>query len=446
MILDKYWPFNSNHLLLALFGRCNFLNYRRNTECFHCDCKRPPDEFTENKIQEKQRGSRRKLEKIANQSEFSNAWNFDFDDNESDGAEVAAFEYADSSMMRESNPSDNQDQGNFGRPGYNLRKTTRVQRVHDEEFSDADSSRPGKGFDDFDDEEDDIESYELDTSNGNAAHKVALNDLSDFKDYDTNLDAHRRAKKPSYNKQSTSMHQRTAFSGSDDDELDFDSGKDLSVHPKWRSSHVADSGPRSRGRNRAGPSKRLSFGSDDEAGLYSDLDDDSDGDFRSRQQGKTNKLGPRRDFRRRGSSDTEDDLFSGSGSEKDDRRSLRGRSRSGNKSEFSRRGNNFKGNGSRSSSRDTKPKFNGMKGGGSRRNSFDEDDDDFDGFSQGNRGNRRFRGNQRDGPRMSNRGGDMNNFKGPRREGFQGSRHKYHGREMDRDFGEFRNSRRVIER
>lgn len=422
------------------------MNYRRNTECFHCECKRPPDEFMENKIQEKQHGPRMRLEKKASQSEFNNAWNFDFDDNESDGVDVAAFEHADSSAMRQSSPSDSQAQGNFGRPGYNTSKGSRVQRVHDEEFSDADTSRPGTGFDDFDDEEDDIDSYELDTSNRNSAHKAASNDFSDFEDRDANLNAYHRTRNPSYNKQSQPLRQRVAFSGSDDDELDFDSEKELSVHPKWKSSHVADSGPRSRDRGRTGPSKRLSFGSDDEAGLYSDSDDESDKDFRSRQQGKPNKLGPnRRDFRRRGSSDFEDDLFSGSESEKGDRRSYGNRLRSENKSEFSKRGNNFKGPGNRSSTRDTKSKFNGMKNGG-RRNSFNDDDDDFDGFSQGNRGNRGFRGSQRDGPRMSNRGSDMNKFKGPRREGFQGSRHKDYGRDMDRDPGEFKNSRRVIER
>lgn len=81
-----------------------------------------------------------------------------------------------------------------------------------------------------------------------------------------------------------------------------------------------------------------------------------------------------------------------------------------------------------------------MKGG--RRNSFD---DDSDGFSQGHRGNRGFRGN-RDGSRISNRGGNMQKFKGPRREGFQGAGNKDYDRDMDRDFGEFKNSRRIIER
>ncbi|KAH7543059.1 hypothetical protein FEM48_Zijuj02G0143000 [Ziziphus jujuba var. spinosa] len=468
--------------------QCNFLNYRRNTECFHCECKRPPDEFMENKIQEKRHGPMMRLERVANQTDFSNAWNFDFDDNESDGADVAAFEYADSSKG-ESSPLDNHAQGNLGRPGYEYSKGSRVQSVHDEEFSDTESGRPGTGFDDFDDEEDDIDSYELDTSNRNSAYKVSSIDFSDLEDaesHDTNLLAHHRTKTPFYSKQSKSTRQRAAFSGSDDDELDFDSNKELPAHPKWKSSHVADQGPRGRNRGRTGPSKGLSFGSDDEVGLYSDVDGDSDEDFRSKR-GKTNKLGSgRRDFGRRGTSDVEDDLFSGSESENDDRHSHRNKIR-GNKAEFSKRGNNSKGLGNHSFTRETKSRPNGMKGGG--RNSFDEDydgfsqghrgnkgdnskgfgnrsfrretksrpngmkggrrnsfdDDDSDGFSQGHRGNRGFRGD-RDAPRIINKGGNMQKFKGPRREGFQGARHKDYDRDMDRDFGEFRNSRRIIER
>ncbi|KAI9185996.1 hypothetical protein LWI28_012856 [Acer negundo] len=86
--------------------RCNFLNYRRNMACFHCDCKRPPDEFLENKMEERRQGPNMRTEKIAKRPEVSNAWNFDFDDDESDGADVAAFEYADSPSRGEDSTMD----------------------------------------------------------------------------------------------------------------------------------------------------------------------------------------------------------------------------------------------------------------------------------------------------------------------------------------------------
>ena len=69
--------------------------------CFHFDCECPPDEFLENKMEERRQGPNMRMEKVAKWPEVSNAWNFDFDDDdddddESDGANVASFEYADS--------------------------------------------------------------------------------------------------------------------------------------------------------------------------------------------------------------------------------------------------------------------------------------------------------------------------------------------------------------
>ncbi|KAL5853790.1 hypothetical protein ACOSQ3_008908 [Xanthoceras sorbifolium] len=64
--------------------------------CFHCDCKSPQDDFMDNKMEEGRQGPNMRMEKIAKRPEVSNAWNLDFDDDESDGADVAAFEYADS--------------------------------------------------------------------------------------------------------------------------------------------------------------------------------------------------------------------------------------------------------------------------------------------------------------------------------------------------------------
>ncbi|KAJ6762752.1 hypothetical protein OIU79_023485 [Salix purpurea] len=88
-------------------------------------------------------------------------------------------------------------------------------------------------------------------------------------------------------------------------------------------------------------------------------------------------------------------------------------------------------------------KMNGA--GGDRRKSWS---DDFDRSSPDPHGkNRGFRGNGRSGWKTDDAGGDSRNFNGPKRGGFrkqQGGRsHEYN---MDKDPGEFRNSRRVIER
>uniref|UniRef100_A0A2N9GQU0 RanBP2-type domain-containing protein n=1 Tax=Fagus sylvatica TaxID=28930 RepID=A0A2N9GQU0_FAGSY len=403
---------------------CNFLNYRRNMACFHCECKRPPDAIMEDRMQERQHGPRTRLEKIANRQEVSNAWNFDFDDNESDGADVAAFEHADSPRMAENYPLDSQVQGgNFRGPEGDFNRSSSVPRVHEKEYSDGDTHRARMGFDDFDDEEDDIDSYEIDTHHNNSAQRAASTEFSevegysgseDFEGIDNRMAARHRSSSPSYSKPSKPMRRKAAFSGSDNDGLDLDSDEDLSVHPNWKSSHVADSRQRSRGRGQAGPSKGkgLSFGSDEELGLYSDVDDD---------------LG----------SELDDDNV----------RSSRNRLR-GNKVEPDRRRNNSQGRDN--FTRDSKFRSNGSRGNkrGSRRNSFN---DDFDEPSQGFRGNKRgsrmssfnddfdepskgSRGNKigsqrtpRDGWRKNDRGGDMQNFKGRRRgDSFGKQQHERH--------------------
>lgn len=439
-------------------------------------------------MEERQRGPKMRLEKTTNRSEVSNAWNFDFDDDESDGADVAAFEYADSSVMGEGTPLDNRSQGgNFGRPEYDLNKASREPRVQDREYSDADTRRPRIGFDDFDDEEDDIDNYELDTSNRSSVLKVSSNDFSEFEGYSGSEDSiesdkvshsRHRTKSPSYDKQAKSIRRR-AFSGSDDDDDDLDSDfeSELSTSPKWKSSHVADSRPRGRGRGSTGPSKGLSFGSDDEAGLYSDMDDELNHKFGSRR-------GKATDFRRRRSSGFEDDDFAGLESEDGDLHT--GRNGFRGKADSNRNGKGSKGQSNYNFTKDNKFKSSGMKNG--RRNSFEDDDDDFDGSSKGYHG-RGFKG-KNSGASMSDRrggdrqnfkghrsgglgkqqdcgdrqsfkgrrsgglgkqqdGGDRQNFKGRRSGGFgkqQDGRRNAYDRDMDTDFDEFRNKRRVIER
>ena len=380
--------------------------------CFHCESKRPPDEFTESKMQENQEGPRMRTEKTTNRSEVSNAWNFDFDDDESDGADVAAFEYADSSVIAKGSLDNQAPGGNFRGPESDFNKNSRAVRVQDIEYSDAGNGRPSVGFDDFDDEEDDVDNYEIDTGNRSSVRMISSNDLSEVEGDSGSEDSlgtgnylhtrdrtnspsynkqsksmHRRAfsgsdddeddleskdelsarpnsshgtKYPSYNKQSRVMQRKRAFSGSGDDELDSDSDSELSANPKWKSSHVADSRPRGRGK---GPSKGLGFGfgSDDELGLDSDVDDDLDRNFGSKR-GKANG------FRRQASSGTKDP-FSDSESEIDGSHSYG--NKFGRNAGPNRRGRDPKGRGSFNSTRDAKFRPNGMKNDG--RNSFEDD-------------------------------------------------------------------------
>ncbi|XP_034909463.1 uncharacterized protein [Populus alba] len=415
---------------------CNFLNYRRNMACFHCDCKRPPDAFMENKMEERQHGSRTRSEKIVSHPEVSSACNFDFDDNESDGADVAAFEYADSAAVVEDLPLGIQAQeGNSGQNTDDFSGPRRISR----EYSVPERDGFGRGFDDFDDE-DDIDSYELDTQNDKPARKASRNNFSDQgisdlegdggSDYNLGI---RLRTSPSV-KPSKPKHHRRAFSGSDD-ELDIDSDEERSVHPKWKSSHVADIRNKNRGGAPTGPSKGLSFGSDEELELDSDEDDDFDSSHR--RQGR--KGSGRRNFER--NSDLDDASFSGSESDNNHQRSWRNRT-GGNKLESGRRGNHFRGR-DHDFVRDNEMRPKGKMG--DRRKSWG---DDFGRSSPGAHGkNRVFQGTDCSGWKMNGAGGDSRNFNGPKQEGFrkrQGEGSIEYKTSMDP--GEFRNSRRVIER
>ncbi|KAM7272204.1 hypothetical protein ACFE04_026867 [Oxalis oulophora] len=354
---------------------CNFLNYRRNMACFHCDAKRPPDEFTEMKQQESQNGgrSRTMLDRPTSRPEVSNAWNFDFDDDESDGADVAAFEYADSPTMDEQYPVDSQahrvPEDNFSTP--------RRPMAQEREYSNINSSKPGLGFDDFDDE-DDVDSYEIDIQPKNTERKPYIDDFSEDEGFsDSDL--------PVNGRQSNFKNKKISLTESDDDG-DFDSRKDISNHPKWKSSHVADSRLRSRGRG--------SFGSDEELELDSDDDDD---DFSSMGK-KGNKFSSGRgEFQKRRSSNFKERSFSDSESDDDFPRSRRSKAEPGRRGKDSGRGprgdyNNF--------DRDTRSRANGKFG--DRRKSLDNND--FDRSSRGSgRDDRRFSGNDRE---MHDRGND----------------------------------------
>ncbi|KAL5786626.1 hypothetical protein ACOSQ2_009018 [Xanthoceras sorbifolium] len=426
---------------------CNFLNYRRNMACFHCDCKRPADDFMDNKMEERRQGQNMRMEKIAKRPEVSNAWNFDFDDDESDGADVAAFEYADSPTRGEDSALVSQAHAeNFGEHEYDFNKS-RTVRSAERGHSDLDSNRPGVGFNDFDDE-DDVDSYEIDAPNNYSVRKATSNDFSeaegfseaeDIESSDNNFRGQRRATPRSNNKPSKLKRQRPTFSYSEDDELDFDTDKKLPVHPNWKSSHVAESRHRSRGRGPTGPSRGLSFGSDEEFGLHSDLDGDLDEDFKTgRSKGYKTVYG--RNSRRRAGEDTS---FSDSESDDDDLH-MRKNKFGQNKTDSNRRGNNFKGRDSYSFVNDAQFRSNGKMD--NRRNSMN----DGNKSSRGPRGdNRGSKWDDYGGRRMNDRRGDSRNFKGPKCEGSgsskRGMSHKY---DMDEDASprEFKNSRRVIER
>ncbi|KAI9186857.1 hypothetical protein LWI28_021647 [Acer negundo] len=367
---------------------CNFLNYRRNMACFHCDCKCPPDEFLENKKEERRQGPNIRMEKVAKRPEVSNAWNFDFDDDESDGADVAAFEYADSPSRGDDSTMVSQERD------YDFNNSSGVRSPCEREHSELDSNRPGTGFDGFYDE-DDVDSYEIDAPNNYPVSKASSNDFSEAEDIgvsDNNFRGHRRDTPPSNNKPSKLKRPKAAFSGSDDDELDFDNDEELPVHPNWKSSHVADSRHTSRGRGPTDPSRGLSFGSDEEFGTHSDLDDD----FESR---RTKKPVSGKFSRRRAGFDMED--FSDLEPDNDDL-SMRRNKFGQNKTESGRRGKDFDGRDNYNFvNDDAQFRTNGKMD--NRRNSMID----------GSRSSRESRGDNRgakwddyDGPRMNNKGDD----------------------------------------
>lgn len=393
--------------------------------CFHCECKRPADQFIESEMPERQHGQQMRLEKTACRPEFSNAWNFNFDDDESDGADVAAFEYADSPVRGEDLPLTHE--GNFRGSEDDFNNASRDTRTHQREYSDLNNNRPGIGFDDFEDE-DDVDSYEIDTPNNHSVRKASSNDFSEVersseevdRGFDNNYISRHRASSPSCGRPSKPTRRKSTLSGSEDDELGFDTDEDVSVHPNWKSSHVADSRHRSRDRGPNGPSRGLSFGSDEEFDLHSDLDDDSGKDFRSKRT-KGNKPVSSRNSQRRASPDMEDDSFSDSESDIDDLRSHRNKS-GGNKTESRRKGNNFKSWGDYRFVRNS-PNDGNRSSQRSRR-----DDDEWE---------------------KKDRRSDSRSFRGPKQERYGSPRRgRSYKSNMDAggDSGEFRNSRRIIER
>ncbi|KAF8387891.1 hypothetical protein HHK36_026553 [Tetracentron sinense] len=424
---------------------CNFLNYRRNMSCFHCERKRPVDEFMENQMQERPLGPRTSLERVANRPDVYNAWNFDFDDNESDGADVAAFEFADPPKVGEVSSLRSQDQGGTLREFEDDSfATSRIRGAHERgRYSDPDKRKSGMGFDDFD-EEDDIDNYELDIPNNNSIQEDSSNDFSqaegyseteDFDNSDQNSLARGVTNSPSYNKPSRLLRGKSTFSGSEDDEPNFDSSEEFSDRPNRKSRYISDSRQRTRGGS--GQDRGITFGSDDELGLSSSSDDDLVKGFVSNQH-RVNKMSSnRRGFRRGGSSD-EDGIPFGSESDDDDPQSRINKVKR-NQTGPDRRGNTFMSRDHFGSARDGQFRSNGMMG--DRRVSRGSD-----------RNDRGFRRDDFSGRRVNDRGGNSLKFSRPK----QGEEFEYrqYGRfnkfdkqsDKLRDFGDDRPRRRIIER
>ena len=243
--------------------------------CFHCEHDRPADEYAKSQMEAKQSALRKRLERPPRKSDVSSSWNFDFDDNESDGADVAAFEFADSSKARESSPVDSMSYRDSprGSEDEDFRMAETMTKGRDNKFSERDSSPPSRvGFDDFDDEEDDIDSYELDLSKGSQAGGVSRMSYSDLENASDSEDFGEfdNSRKPRY-----ATKDDIAVSADEDEFED---------QPSLRSSHLADSWHKTRGRSGSNKYKRESFGSESDDGINSDLDEDIDEDLRSKRR------------------------------------------------------------------------------------------------------------------------------------------------------------------
>ncbi|XP_047080162.1 uncharacterized protein LOC124690879 [Lolium rigidum] len=253
--------------------RCDFLNYRRNMSCFHCEHDRPPDEYTNNQTEAYQSAPRKRSDRPARKPEVSSAWNFDFEDNESDGADVAAFEFADSSKGRESSSVDTSYRDNangFEAEKFGMDETRSKGR--ERKFTERDSLNSSRvGFDDFDDEEDDIDSYELDLSKGGQTGGLSrvsysdLDDASDSEDY------------------GESSHSRNSNYGEKDDLTGSADDDEFVGQPSLKSSHIADSWQKTRGWSGSNNRRSASFGSESNDGAISDSDEDIDNGFRYKQ-------------------------------------------------------------------------------------------------------------------------------------------------------------------
>ncbi|KAK9691894.1 hypothetical protein RND81_09G227000 [Saponaria officinalis] len=411
--------------------QCDFLNYRRNMTCFNCEHKRPPDGYTDDQAQGRQNRPHARLDRVPDREQVSNAWNFDFDDDESDGADVAAFEYADPHAMNEDRRLDSPPDGNVGRPQEDYR-VGRTSRFHGKEYSRPAEVKDATGFDDFDDEDDDIDNYELDNQNRNERREAPAVNFSDVENEgysesgsDDDLVRFSGRGSSSYPKSSKPLHHKGASSDTGDDDLDYGSDEDLPVHPKWKSSHVADSGLRDRASR--GSFKQKSFVDDDD-----DDDDDDDrlvfGNDNYHDKGFAHKQG-------RGNFRNSDEGFRGS--DDDDRRGF-GVGNHRNKSFAHKQG---RGNSRDFDRRESKEMDGQNDGYVSRQGRGNFRDSDEGGFSRGNELNRN-RGRGGYGGRQDVRSVNKNDFGRPSRGSDRSERGSFErGRGRGRGRGSDRNQR-----
>lgn len=290
--------------------------------CFHCEHKRPPDEYMENRVQEKLSHPGTRLQRLARNPVISDAWNFDFDDNESDGADVAAFEFADPPKADGLYSMDNQTHENGKTQefqGEDKFVNNRALGVGEEQQYSEPRKRwgppsvaKGTGFDDFDDEDDDddVNSYEIDSPHNQSKRESSWSSESHY--------FHDDGDSP----QLTQRGMPLSDSRYSDSDLDLE-GEHLN-HSNWKSSHVAND--RHKSKNEKSQHMGLSFGSDDELGFSSDGDD--------RRKSSLRDFSEKSDNRRRQSpvrnprnilSETQDVLFSSDSEGEDDLKDRRNR-------------------------------------------------------------------------------------------------------------------------
>jgi hypothetical protein len=251
-------------------------------------------------MEAKQSALRKRLERPPRKSDVSSAWNFDFDDNESDGADVAAFEFADSSKARESSSADSVSYRGASKGSedeeYRMAETMTTGRGN--KFSERDSLPSSRnGFDDFDDEEDDIDSYELDLSKGSqtgGGSRMSYSDLESASDSEgfSEIDNSRESR---YDNSRESRYGNSRESRYDNNRESRYAAKDedeFEDHPSLRSTHLADSWHKTRGWSGSSNYRRASFGSESDDGINSDLDEDINKGLRnngSRSLGSPNR-------------------------------------------------------------------------------------------------------------------------------------------------------------
>lgn len=241
-------------------------------ECFHCECKRPHDEFMESQSHAKKHEPRVGPPGNLRAPNVSDAWNFDFDENESDGADVAAFEFADPPRRGEGASLNAEPHGETSRRWSDDHVDyDKMQRNHEgsRQFVDSNDRNPHPhasriGFDDFDDEEDDVDSYEIDMESDYKT-SVARKNFSEFEN---------ESEAEEFNDIRHRQDAKQSIDDSDGDMMGFDSEVNIPDFPSLKTRRNRD----------------ISYGSEDDVNLHSD----SDGDFSTETRRRSRKISDRK--------------------------------------------------------------------------------------------------------------------------------------------------------